>query len=130
VGNIRDSSGGYVPFNLFRSLWLPEKRTVLVGDAAGLANAFHEGGIHTALLSAEVAAECIVEGDLQEYEDRLSRLVEAEGKSAEVANEFLNMGCLGDLLRMGGTIRDFTDPSLLRKARVGAKYLKNKLTRV
>lgn len=130
IGNVIESSGGRIPIDLPRNLWLPEKRTVLVGDAAGLCNRFHGGGIHSALLSAKVAAKSISKGGLKKYEVRLSQLMEAEEKSAEMSNEFLNMDCLDDLLRMGGTIRDFTDPGLFRKVRMGTKYLKNKLTRM
>lgn len=129
VGNIKDSEGGHIPVGLHRSLWLPEERTILVGDAAGLANEFHGGGMHTALLSAVVATEYIAEKNPREYTHRLNRFMKAEEESARIANEFLAMGCLDSLLRTGGTIRDFTDPGLLKKITVGTKYLGKKLTR-
>lgn len=129
IGNVIDSGGGNIPIDFPRNLWLPKKRTILVGDAAGLANSFHGGGIHTALLSAEVVTEFITKGNLQKYETKLNRLMEAEKRSTEMANKFLNMGCLDDLLRTDGTIRDFTNPSFFKKVRIGMKYLKNKLIR-
>jgi len=59
VGNNRyiEKKGGFIPY--FPSSKLSSKRTILIGDAAGVANPIHCGGIWQARKSAKIGAEVI-----------------------------------------------------------------------
>ena len=57
-------------------------RVLLVGDAAGLVDPLSGDGIHEALLSARLAAEAILDGDLARYETSLAA---ALGRQAETS---------------------------------------------
>ncbi|MCO8244348.1 MULTISPECIES: NAD(P)/FAD-dependent oxidoreductase [unclassified Haladaptatus] len=79
----------------------PRANVVRVGDAAGIANRFTGKGISQAIHSATLLAECVAEGELAEYPDRLHRGMRAEYLLASLATTVLAEGrpdLLADLL--------------------------------
>jgi len=62
---------------------------LLCGDAAGLANPYHGGGIHNAMLSGRIASRCLVEGSPGTYDPRLRKAVSGELKVANFARSIL-----------------------------------------
>jgi len=127
VGKTISVGGGYVPTNLAGKLCVPEKRTILIGDAAGLCNEFHGGGVHTALLSAEIASEAIVNGNMGVYEAKLASLLEREARTSKIMKEFLNQGKLKELMAIGGNVEDLTNPGIVKRMHIGIKVLKNRI---
>lgn len=64
--------GHPLPIHL-RAERLHTSRCALVGDAAGLVDAFLGEGIRYAILSARIAADCILSDDLASYSERIKR---------------------------------------------------------
>ncbi|KXA90789.1 hypothetical protein AKJ57_03660 [candidate division MSBL1 archaeon SCGC-AAA259A05] len=120
IGGIEKISGGFIPYSFDGALWNSEARTVLIGDAAGLCNSFHGGGIHTALLSANMVANTI--DGLDRYQEELMGRMDDELQFAEVTSSFREDGRLGELIREDDNIRDVTHPSSFRKVSVFAKW--------
>ena len=120
IGGVKKVSGGFIPFSFEPPLWDRDTRTVLIGDAAGLANSFHGGGIHTGLLSAKIVADNI--DSLDRYQKELMGRMEDELQFAEVASSFREEERLGELIREDDNIRDATHPSFFRKVSVFAKW--------
>lgn len=87
-GEIIKSAGRYAPYNFQGRMWHPESKTVLIGDAAGLCNPFYGAGYHTALLSAQIAADCIHNDALDEYEDRIGGRVRPEMMTGNMGSSF------------------------------------------
>ena len=57
---------------------LTEGRAALLGDAAGLVDPLSGDGIYEALLSAKLAAEAVVAGDLEAYDRELRRALSSQ----------------------------------------------------
>jgi geranylgeranyl reductase family protein len=72
-------------------------RTLLVGDAAGLADPFTGEGIYSAVRSAQIAAVILKEAvradlnSLQEYEDEINRRMMPELEGARLFREIFNL---------------------------------------
>jgi len=62
---------------------------LLCGDAAGLANPYHGGGIHNALFSGTLAAKCLAQRTPDAYPALLSAGISAEMKVAAFARGLL-----------------------------------------
>ncbi|MER1998856.1 MAG: NAD(P)/FAD-dependent oxidoreductase [Lysinibacillus sp.] len=62
---------------------------LLTGDAAGLVSALHGGGIDNACVSAKIAIECIVNGEVEQYGQKIHALLgkklDGEQKFADIA---------------------------------------------
>jgi len=63
------TTSGYIPMRVQSKLLLGN--VLLCGDAAGLANPYHAGGVHNALLSGALAARLVAEGKEATYEESL-----------------------------------------------------------
>ncbi|NLO88995.1 MAG: geranylgeranyl reductase family protein [Clostridia bacterium] len=80
---IKKSMGHPIPYLTERKNELHWKRSLLVGDAAGLADPFSGEGLYHALKSAELAAETITEGansggSLDKYSEKITETIEKE----------------------------------------------------
>ena len=73
------------------ALLQPEKNAFLLGDAAGLNDAFTGGGIHYAMLSAQALAAYFTEG--VPYEDAMKHHVAFVRKNAEHVKEYCALAC-------------------------------------
>jgi digeranylgeranylglycerophospholipid reductase len=62
---------------------------LLCGDAAGLVNPYHGGGIHNALISGKIAAEVLVEKRSESYPDLLRNALRGEFKMGAFARSML-----------------------------------------
>ena len=78
---------GCIPIGVRSNLLL--ENVLLCGDAAGLVNSYYAGGIHNALLSGALAAECLVEGKPELYEERLLSIMWGELAVAKLARSLL-----------------------------------------
>ncbi len=67
---------------------LGTKRSLLVGDAAGLVDPVTGEGIRYAIKSGRMAAEAILEGNLEKYSDRVDHSI---GRSHRAANAFFSI---------------------------------------
>ncbi|HLB12012.1 MAG TPA: NAD(P)/FAD-dependent oxidoreductase [Dehalococcoidia bacterium] len=65
------SCGGFIGSELQHPLYHRQAKTVLVGDAAGLAEPFSGEGISSAIISARILADCVTTGSLELYELRV-----------------------------------------------------------
>ena len=72
-----------------------ERRVILVGDAAGVADPLTREGIRYAIRSGRWAAVSLAEGAPELYPDRLTRALEGELSRAERARELFFEGDLG-----------------------------------
>ncbi len=66
------------------------QRVLLVGDAAGLVDPLSGDGIYEAFVSAELAAEAILSGDLSAYEMRLSAALDHHASASWAAKRALD----------------------------------------
>jgi geranylgeranyl reductase family protein len=64
-------------------------RTLLVGDAAGLVDPLSGDGIYEAFVSARLAAEAILAGELEAYAERLSAALDAHAEASWAAKRAL-----------------------------------------
>ncbi|MDC1541968.1 NAD(P)/FAD-dependent oxidoreductase [Candidatus Pseudothioglobus singularis] len=57
----------------------PEKlvydNVILTGDAAGLASAFHAGGMDNAFISGKIAIQCIMDDRVEEYQNEINQVL-------------------------------------------------------
>jgi len=65
-----------------RASTLAGNRVLLAGDAACFIDPFTGQGVYLAMRSAQIAAECILSGDLRGYESRVRREIEARERAA------------------------------------------------
>lgn len=68
-------AGGPIPIG--RKQNIVQGRTLLVGDAAGLASPLHGGGIDTASISGILAARAVSAGDPGQYERAVEKILAA-----------------------------------------------------
>lgn len=66
---------GCLGTRLASTLYDPELRTALIGDAAGLVNPLMGEGMSGAILSASILARCLHEGQIEEYPKRLQATI-------------------------------------------------------
>ena len=85
--NVKERVAGCIPMQLPPQLKLDN--VMLCGDAGGLVNPYHGGGIHNALLSGRTAARCLLEGAPDSYDERLRDAVSGELKVAAFARSIL-----------------------------------------
>jgi flavin-dependent dehydrogenase len=64
-------------------------RVLLVGDAAGLVDPLSGDGIYEAFVSARLAAEAMLAGDLDAYADRLSAALDHHASASWAAKRAL-----------------------------------------
>lgn len=64
-----------------RELELFKKNLILVGDAAGLADPIFHGGLGQAMISGEIAAQCIFKNNVDFYEERIRLMSFVDSKS-------------------------------------------------
>jgi geranylgeranyl reductase family protein len=86
---LRDVRGHRLPM---RSLGMAPSsgRILLVGDAAGLVDPLSGDGIYEAFVSAKLAAEAILEGDVDAYADRLSAALDHHASASWAAKRALD----------------------------------------
>ena len=65
-------------------------RTLLVGDAAGLVDPLSGDGIYEAFVSAQLAAQAILDGDLGAYADRLAAALDYHASASWAAKRALD----------------------------------------
>ena len=90
------------------------ENAILTGDAAGLVSALHGGGIDNACVSAKIAIECIVNDEVDKYDEKIRALLgkklEGEQKFADIAYQ-INQTVLDTifkfLVRSGKTLGDY-----------------------
>jgi digeranylgeranylglycerophospholipid reductase len=96
---VEGRTAGNIPMEMPPRLCM--ENVLLCGDAAGLANPYHGGGIHNALISGRIAADCLLKGKPELYQSRLSRVVMGEKQVAAFARSLLE-GSFGFHDRMVG----------------------------
>ncbi len=96
---VEGRTAGGIPMQIPSSLRI--ENVLLCGDAAGLANPYHGGGIHNALISGRIAADCLLEGRPELYQSRLRGVVRGEKQVAAFARSVLE-GSFGFHDRMVG----------------------------
>jgi geranylgeranyl reductase family protein len=115
-------------------------RVLLVGDAAGLVDPLSGDGIYEAFVSAELAAEAILDGDLTAYAARLSAALDHHASAAWAAKRALERsaaacfwaarspgvfrvvaGLLAGEVRHPGEARGLARPPLRALARLAAR---------
>ena len=77
---LRDVRGHRLPMRL--GPLASRGRTLLVGDAAGLVDPLSGDGMYEAFVSAKLAAEAIVAGRLDEYDDRLAAALDGHAAAS------------------------------------------------
>jgi len=88
-GALRDVRGHRLPMRRLGST--PARgRVLLVGDAAGLVDPLSGDGIYEAFVSAELAAQAILEGDLEAYAIRLSAALDRHATASWAAKRALD----------------------------------------
>jgi flavin-dependent dehydrogenase len=65
-------------------------RVLLVGDAAGLVDPLSGDGIYEAFVSAKLAAEAILAGELASYADRLAAILDRHASASWAAKRALD----------------------------------------
>lgn len=65
-------------------------RVLLVGDAAGLVDPLSGDGIYEAFVSAQLAAQAVLEGDLNAYADRLTSALDHQASASWAAKRALD----------------------------------------
>ncbi len=88
-GAIRDTRGHRLPM---RRLGAPVSRgrVLLVGDAAGLVDPLSGDGIYEAFVSARLAAEAILSGDLAAYAEQLAAALDHHASASWAAKRALD----------------------------------------
>jgi digeranylgeranylglycerophospholipid reductase len=86
--------GGLIPVSILEQLvW---DNIILIGDAAGLASSLHGGGIDTAVYSGRLAAQCISENNLNQYQEQIIQGVGARlAAEKDVSELWGKIGCEG-----------------------------------
>ncbi len=80
-------TAGCIPLGVVHPLKV--ENLLICGDAAALANPYHAGGIHSALLSGWIAARSIIEGHPDAYGPRLLSRIDGEMKVARFARSVI-----------------------------------------
>lgn len=89
AGDVADAKGHRLPM---RRLGAPAARgrVLLVGDAAGLVDPLSGDGIYEAFVSARLAADAILSGDLEQYTAALSRALDHHARASWSAKRALD----------------------------------------
>lgn len=89
AGALRDVRGHRLPMRRLGAR-PASGRVLLVGDAAGLVDPLSGDGIYEAFVSAELAAEAILEGDLTAYAGRLAAALDRHASASWAAKRLLD----------------------------------------
>jgi geranylgeranyl reductase family protein len=89
AGALRDLRGHRLPMRHLGSA-PAHGRVVLVGDAAGLVDPLSGDGIYEAFVSAELAAQAILDGDLEAYAGRLASALDHHASASWAAKRALD----------------------------------------
>ena len=115
---ILENRSGIISYGGARSAIFKDN-ALLVGDAAGLADPIFLGGINQAMWSGKIAAECILQDEVDLYESKIkslpfadSRLIKAREIFYSVDNQAFNE--LGEVLEGKGTSYLKTFPGILK----------------
>lgn len=115
---ILENRSGIISYGGTRSAIFKDN-ALLVGDAAGLADPIFLGGINQAMWSGKIAAECILQDEVDLYESKIkslpfadSRLIKAREIFYSVDNQAFNE--LGEVLEGKGTSYLKTFPGILK----------------
>lgn len=115
---ILENRSGIISYGGARSAIFKDN-ALLVGDAAGLADPIFLGGINQAMWSGKIAAECILQDEVDLYESKIkslpfadSRLIKAREIFYSVDNQSFNE--LGEVLEGKGTSYLKTLPGILK----------------
>jgi geranylgeranyl reductase family protein len=139
VGALRDLRGHRLPMRRLGTA--PARgRVLLVGDAAGLVDPLSGDGIYEAFVSAELAAQAILEGDLDAYAGRLAATLDHHASASWAAKRALERsaaacfwaarspgvfgvvaGLLAGDVRHPSEARGFARPPLRALARLAAR---------
>ncbi len=100
--NIEESMRGITgsmikPFSLFYN------NTFLIGDAAGLNDPIFKAGTNQAMISANIASQCIIENDTKSYDNKIKSLPFSKPAIRKAANIFYSfdnelLNEIGDVL--------------------------------
>jgi geranylgeranyl reductase family protein len=89
AGSLRDLRGHRLPMRKLGAT--PSRgRTLLVGDAAGLVDPLSGDGMYEAFVSAQLAAEAILAGDLDAYAGRLAAALDHHASASWAAKRALD----------------------------------------
>lgn len=88
-GALDEVRGHRLPMRLAGAPPPQRGRVLLVGDAAGLVDPLSGDGIYEAFVSAELAAEAILAGDLDAYAERLSAALDGHSAASWAAKRAL-----------------------------------------
>lgn len=136
---LRDLRGHRLPMR--RPGALPARgRVLLVGDAAGLVDPLSGDGIYEAFVSAQLAAQAVLDGDLQSYAERLASVLDHQASASWAAKRALDRsaaacfwaarspgvfrvvaGLLGGEVGHPSEARGFARPPLRALARIAAR---------
>lgn len=99
---ILENKSGAIPFKKNNAKFFKDN-AFLVGDAAGLADPIFKGGMNQAMLSAKIAAECIIKNEADFYESKIKSMPFTSPKLAEASKKFYSfnnqtLNELGDVL--------------------------------
>lgn len=92
----------------YRARRLQNRHVLLVGDAAAFVDPFTGQGVYLAMRCAQIAADCILSGDLRAYEARARREITARERAARRVGAFVHTPLLAraaaPMLRHGAWI--------------------------
>ena len=88
--SILENRSGIIPVQ-GKEVQVYKKNMMLVGDAAGFADPLFKGGMSQAMQSAKIAAECILNKNVYEYESKIKSMPFVDSKLIEASNVFYAM---------------------------------------